>query len=70
MNISVIIPLLNEQNSLEELTSSVSSVINDLNLKYEIILIDDGSTDNSWKNISKICINNQHIKGIRFLKVE
>jgi len=68
MNISVIIPLLNEQNSLEELTSSVSSVINDLNLKYEIILIDDGSTDNSWKIISKICTNNQHIKGIRFLK--
>ena len=68
MNISVIIPLLNEQNSLEELTSSASSVINDLNLKYEIILIDDGSTDNSWKIISKICTNNQHIKGIRFLK--
>ena len=68
MNVSVVIPLLNEQNSLEELTSSVSSVINDLNLKYEIILIDDGSTDNSWKIISKICTNNQHIKGIRFLK--
>ena len=68
MNISVIIPLLNEQNSLEELTSSASSVINDLNLKYEIILIDDGSTDNSWKIISKICLKNQHIKGIRFLK--
>ena len=68
MNISVIIPLLNEQNSLEELSSSVSSVINDLNLKYEIILIDDGSTDNSWKIISKICLKIQHIKGIRFLK--
>ena len=68
MDISIVIPLLNEQNSLEELTSSVSSVINDLNLKYEIILIDDGSTDNSWKIISKICLKNQHIKGIRFLK--
>ena len=68
MNISVIIPLLNEQNSLEELTSSVSSVINDLNLKYEIILIDDGSTDNSWKIISKICSSNKNIKAIRFLK--
>ena len=68
MDISIVIPLLNEQNSLEELSSSVSSVINDLNLKYEIILIDDGSTDNSWKIISKICTNNQHIKGIRFLK--
>lgn len=68
MNISVIIPLLNEQNSLEELSSSVSSVINDLNLKYEIILIDDGSTDNSWKIISKICSSNKNIKAIRFLK--
>ena len=68
MDISIVIPLLNEQNSLEELSSSVSSVINDLNLKYEIILIDDGSTDNSWEIISKICTKNQHIKGIRFLK--
>jgi len=68
MDISIVIPLLNEQNSLEELSSSVSSVINDLNLKYEIILIDDGSTDNSWKIISKICTKNQHIKGIRILK--
>jgi len=68
MDISIVIPLLNEQNSLEELSRSVSSVINDLNLKYEIILIDDGSTDNSWKIISKICLKNQHIKGIRFLK--
>jgi len=68
MDISIVIPLLNEQNSLEELSSSVSYVINDLNLKYEIILIDDGSTDNSWKIISKICLKNQHIKGIRFLK--
>jgi glycosyltransferase involved in cell wall biosynthesis len=68
MDISIVIPLLNEQNSLEELSSSVSSVINDLNLKYEIILIDDGSTDNSWKIISEICTKNQYIKGIRFLK--
>ena len=68
MDISIVIPLLNEQNSLEELSSSVSSVINDLNLKYEIILIDDGSTDNSWEIISKICTKNQHIMGIRFLK--
>ena len=68
MNISVIIPLLNEQNSLEELTSSASSVINDLKLEFEIILIDDGSTDNSWKIISKICSSNKNIKAIRFLK--
>jgi glycosyltransferase involved in cell wall biosynthesis len=49
MNLSVVIPLINEQNSLEELVSSISSIINEINLNYEIILIDDGSTDKSWK---------------------
>ena len=68
MNISIVIPLLNEQNSLEELTSSVSFIINNLKLEFEIILIDDGSTDNSWKIISKICSSNKNIKAIRFLK--
>lgn len=68
MNISVVIPLLNEQNSLEELTSSVSFIINNLKLEFEIILIDDGSTDNSWKIISKICSSSKNIKAIRFLK--
>jgi len=68
MNISIVIPLLNEQNSLEELTSSVSFIINNLKLEFEIILIDDGSTDNSWEIISKICSINKNIKAIRFLK--
>ena len=68
MHISVVIPLLNEQNSLEELTSSISTVVKALRLEFEIILIDDGSTDNSWETISKICSNNQNVKGIRFLK--
>ena len=68
MNLSIVIPLLNEQNSLEELTSSISTVVIALRLEFEIILIDDGSTDNSWKIISKICSDNQNVKGIRFLK--
>ena len=68
MNLSIVIPLLNEQNSLEELTSSISTVVMALRLEFEIILIDDGSTDNSWKIISKICSDNQNVKGIRFLK--
>ena len=68
MNLSIVIPLLNEQNSLEELTSSISNVVMALRLEFEIILIDDGSTDNSWKIISKICSNNKNVKGIRFLK--
>ena len=68
MNLSIVIPLLNEQNSLEELTNSISTVVKLLRLEFEIILIDDGSTDNSWKIISEICSNNQNVKGIRFLK--
>ena len=68
MNLSVLIPLLNEQNSIEELISTISLVVNDLNLEYEIILIDDGSTDNSWGIITKICKSNSNVKGIRFLK--
>ena len=68
MNLSIVIPLLNEQNSLEELTSSISTVVKALRLEFEIILIDDGSTDNSWKIISEICSNNQNVRGIRFLK--
>jgi glycosyltransferase involved in cell wall biosynthesis len=68
MNLSIVIPLLNEQNSLEELTNSISNVVIALRLEFEIILIDDGSTDNSWKIISKICSDNQNVKGIRFLK--
>jgi len=68
MNLSIVIPLLNEQNSIDELTSSISTVVKALRLEFEIILIDDGSTDNSWKIISEICSNNQNVKGIRFLK--
>jgi len=68
MNISVVIPLFNEQNSLEELTKKIAQIIDGMKLKYEILLIDDGSTDNSWIKISKICSINPNIKGIRFLK--
>ncbi|MDB4144755.1 glycosyltransferase family 2 protein [Flavobacteriaceae bacterium] len=68
MNLSIVIPLLNEQNSIDELTSSISTVVKALRLEFEIILIDDGSTDNSWKIISEICSNNQNVRGIRLLK--
>jgi len=68
MNISVIIPLFNEQNSLEELTKKIARIIDGMKLQYEILLIDDGSTDNSWNKISKICGINPNVRGIRFLK--
>ena len=48
MNISVVIPLLNEKESLVELTDSLKDVMKSYNFSYEIIFIDDGSSDNSW----------------------
>ena len=67
MNISIIIPLLNEQESLPELTSWITTVMNSNNYSYEVIFIDDGSTDNSWQTISELSSVNNNIKGIRFL---
>jgi glycosyltransferase involved in cell wall biosynthesis len=68
MNISIIIPLLNEQESLPELTSWITKVMSANNFSYEVIFIDDGSTDNSWKVIENLSKENSEIKGIRFLK--
>ena len=68
MDLSVVIPLLNEQNSLEELVVKISSVIKKLELNYEIILIDDGSKDDSWKSIIEITSSNKNVKALRFLK--
>lgn len=68
MDLSVVIPLLNEQNSLEELIVKISSVVKKLELNYEIILIDDGSKDDSWKSIIEITSSNKNVKALRFLK--
>lgn len=68
MDLSVVIPLLNEQESLEELHDWISKVMISNQFSYEIIFIDDGSTDNSWKVINKLSTENKNVKGIRFLK--
>ena len=68
MDLSVVIPLLNEQNSLKELVVKISSVVKKLELDYEIILIDDGSKDDSWKSIIEITSSNKNVKALRFLK--
>ncbi len=68
MNISVVIPLLNEQDSLTELHDWIAKVMQSNQFSYEIIFIDDGSTDDSWKIISQLATKNIHVKGIRFLK--
>lgn len=68
MNISVVIPLLNEQESLQELHDWIVNVLQSNRFSYEIIFIDDGSTDGSWQTITTLSKNNKNVKGIRFLK--
>ncbi|MFJ1426848.1 glycosyltransferase family 2 protein [Capnocytophaga canimorsus] len=68
MQISVIIPLLNERESLNELHRWIAEVMRKNAFSYEIIFIDDGSTDGSWNEIKRIAGEDNQVKGIRFLK--
>ena len=68
MNLSIIIPLLNEEESLQELHNWIVSVMKSNNYSYEVIFIDDGSTDKSWDIIEQLSSENSNIKGIRFLR--
>jgi len=66
MDISVVIPLLNEEESLPELAEWIARVMRDNNFSYEVIFVDDGSTDNSWNVIQELRAKNDSIKGIKF----
>ncbi len=66
MDISVVIPLLNEEESLPELAEWIERVMRDNNFSYEVIFVDDGSTDNSWNVIQELRAKNNCIKGIKF----
>ena len=68
MNLSVVIPLLNEEESLKELHDWIVSVMQSNHFLYEILFIDDGSTDTSWEVISKLAHENESVKGIRFIR--
>lgn len=68
MQVSIVIPLLNEQESLKELHDWIVSVMQSNRLLYEIIFIDDGSMDGSWEVIAELSRENPHVKGIRFLR--
>ena len=66
MDISIVIPLLNEEESLPELCSWIEKVMNKNNYSYEVFLIDDGSKDSSWQVIEELSVKNSSIKGVKF----
>ncbi len=66
MDISVVIPLLDEAESLPELSAWIERVMQEHRFSYEMIFVDDGSTDNSWDVIEKLATANPAIKGIKF----
>ena len=68
MDISVVIPLLNEQESLKELYDWIAKIMQANRFSYEIIFIDDGSSDQSWEIIQALSSSDPCVKGIRFLK--
>lgn len=68
MNLSIIIPLLNEEESLKELHHWIANVMQSHGFSYEVIFIDDGSKDGSWGVISQLAAENSAVKGIRFLR--
>jgi glycosyltransferase involved in cell wall biosynthesis len=66
MDISIVIPFLDESESLPELTEWIRNVVTKNNFSYEIIMIDDGSTDSSWQVVEELRNKNPCIKGIKF----
>ncbi|MBX2829169.1 MAG: glycosyltransferase family 2 protein [Flavobacteriaceae bacterium] len=68
MDLSIVIPLLNEEESLQELHHWIAQVMQSNGFLYEILFIDDGSTDSSWKVIQELSEKDSNVKGIRFLK--
>ena len=68
MQISLVIPLFNEDESLPELSSWIEKVMTENNFSYEVLFVDDGSKDNSWQVICSLAAKNPNIKGIKFTR--
>jgi glycosyltransferase involved in cell wall biosynthesis len=66
MDLSIVIPLIDEAESLPELTAWIEKVMQENHYSYEVIYVDDGSSDNSWELIEQLRAKNPHIKGIKF----
>ena len=68
MDLSLVIPLYNESESISELDKKIESILSTSKLSYEILYVDDGSKDDSWKKIIDISKRNPNAHGLRFLK--
>ena len=66
MDLSIVIPLIDEAESLPELTAWIEKVMTENKFSYEVIYVDDGSSDNSWEVIDELRLKNPNIKGIKF----
>jgi glycosyltransferase involved in cell wall biosynthesis len=66
MDLSIVIPFYNEQESIEELIGWIERVLADQKLEYEIIMVDDGSNDGSWKIVEQLAGQRKYLKAIRF----
>ena len=66
MDVSIVVPLYNEEESLSELVAWIRQVCKDHSLEYEVILVDDGSTDHSWQVIERLANDDSHIRAIKF----
>jgi glycosyltransferase involved in cell wall biosynthesis len=66
MDLSIVLPVYNEEKSIVELTQSIENICKRENLDFEVIFVDDGSSDNSWNIITGLSEKNKFIKGIRF----
>ena len=68
MQLSIVIPLFNEQESLLELNKTILEIVLSMKIEFEIIYVDDGSTDNSWDIIKNLSKNSSYLIGIKFLR--
>ena len=66
LDVSIVVPAFNEAESIPELCEWISSVMKSHTLTYEVVIVDDGSTDNTWDTIEKLARQNGNVKGLRF----
>jgi len=66
LDLSLVIPLFNEEESLQELVAWIAKVCEAHDFSYEVLLVDDGSKDKSWSVIRELSASNKRVKGIRF----